>query len=79
MPTEPTIKRAVAFFDGQNLYHASREAFGYTFPNYDVKVVSAFPSSPTSRNIRGIDKTDWIPIERATYDACIDPRDYRSP
>jgi hypothetical protein len=42
-----------------------------------VKIVSAFPSSPAYRNRRGINKTDWIPIDRATYDACLDPRDYR--
>lgn len=36
MPSEPTDKRAVAFVDGQNLFHAVREAFGYTYPNYDV-------------------------------------------
>jgi len=207
MPAEPTIKRAVTFIDGQNLFHAAREAFGYTFPNYDVvalseavcrtpgysfaqgrfytgipdaqddafwhgfwsrklgvmgrqrihvfsrplryrnrvlrlpdgtehtflageekgidvriaidvirmahhadydvavvfsqdqdlsdvaqeirtisheqnrwiKIVSAFPVSPTARNRRGIDKTDWMPIDRTTYDAWIDRRDYRSP
>jgi hypothetical protein len=40
MPAEPSIKRAVAFVDGQNLFHAAREAFGYTFPNYDVVALS---------------------------------------
>src|SRR5258708_28316360 len=34
MPIEPADKRAIAFFDGQNLFHAARAAFGYTFPNY---------------------------------------------
>jgi uncharacterized LabA/DUF88 family protein len=33
---EPATKRAVVFIDGQNLYHCVREAFGYSFPNYDV-------------------------------------------
>ena len=42
-----------------------------------IKAACAFPSSPTSRSSRGIDKTDWIPIDRTTYYACIDPRDYR--
>jgi uncharacterized LabA/DUF88 family protein len=42
-----------------------------------VWLASAFPHSPTSPNKRGIDKTDWIRIDKATYDACIDPRDYR--
>ena len=40
MPSEPLIKRAVAFIDGQNLYHAARESFGYTYPNFDVKALS---------------------------------------
>lgn len=205
MPPEPAVKRAVSFIDGQNLFHAVREAFGYTYPNYDVatlsraicdgqgwtlqqtrfytgipdpadnsfwssfwaakmavmgrqgihvfsrtlryrnravrladgtthtflsgeekgidvrialdvismahaneydiavifsqdqdlsevaeeiraiareqnrwiKLACAFPVSPTSRNRRGIDKTDWIRIDRATYDSCLDRRDYR--
>lgn len=42
-----------------------------------IKVACAFPFSPTTRNRRGIDKTDWIRIDRATYDACLDRRDYR--
>jgi hypothetical protein len=40
-------------------------------------MASAFPSSPTSRNTRGVNHTEWIPIDRATYDACLDRRDYR--
>jgi uncharacterized LabA/DUF88 family protein len=202
---EPTTKRAIVFFDGQNLFHGVREAFGYAYPNYDalalakeicksqgwtlvetrfytgipdladnaawhhfwsaklavmgrqrikvfsrprryrnkevklpgggthtfltgeekgidirialdvislanhkaydvglifsqdqdlsevadeirviaeeqhrwIKIASAFPDSPTSRNRRGINKTDWVRISRATYDACLDSRDYR--
>ncbi len=42
-----------------------------------IKIASAFPISPISANRRGINKTDWIPIDRATYDACLDKRDYR--
>ena len=202
---EPVVKRVVAFFDGQNLFHAAREAFGYSCPNYDVrkltarvcaskgwtveearfytgvpdcsdnptwnhfwthklamlgrqgvknfsrplryrnrriklpngtehtylageekgidvriaidiirmahlkrydialifsqdqdlsevaeeirdisleqsrwiKIASAFPVSPTSRNIRGVEKTDWITIDRTLYDSALDTRDYR--
>jgi uncharacterized LabA/DUF88 family protein len=207
VPAEPSVKRTVVFIDGQNLFHAAREAFGYIFPNYDVralaehvcrargwqlasvrfytgvpdatddpawnhfwsgklavmgrqavvvysrslryrnkrvrlpngtehtylageekgidvriaidvirmahrgecdvalifsqdqdlsevaaeiraiaaeqqrwiKVACAFPLSPTTHNRRGINGTDWIPIDRATYDACLDRRDYRAP
>ena len=202
---EPPAKRAVVFVDGQNLFHAAREAFGYAYPNYDVsvlaqqvcagrgweptqvrfytgipdasdnsrwhffwahklaamgrqgvivysrplryrnrtvpppngtthsfisaeekgidvrialdvialahrreydvalvmsqdqdlsevaeeirtiarqqrrwiKIASAFPQSPASRNRRGINKTDWIRIDRELYDQCLDRRDYR--
>jgi hypothetical protein len=35
MPLEPQLKRTIAFFDGQNLFHAAREAYGYTYPNYN--------------------------------------------
>jgi len=42
-----------------------------------IKVACAYPTSPTYDNKRGIDKTDWIKIERALYDTCIDPNDYR--
>jgi len=35
MRIEPQTKRAFAFFDGQNLYHSVKEAFGYFYPNYD--------------------------------------------
>ena len=205
MPAEPAAKRTIAFFDGQNLYGAVKEAFGYTYPNYNVQalaneicrlqgwqldavrfytgvprkddnafwhdfwskkiaqmgkrkieiytrslryrnkriklpdgtehtalvgtekgidvrlaldvvrlglkrhydvalifsqdqdlsevadeirtismeqhrwilVASAFPVSPTYGNPRGINNTQWIRIDRATYDKCIDPRDYR--
>jgi len=205
MLAEPSIKRAIAFVDGQNLFYAARNAFGYDYPNYDIarladaichkqkwsltrvcfytgipdslddpfwnhfwtaklahmgrqkvrvfsrplryrnqtvrlpagqthtflvgqekgvdvrlaldvvsaayqgefdvalvfsqdqdlsevadelrligqkqdrwlKMVSVFPQSPASPNRRGINKSDWIKIDRATYDACLDKRDYR--
>ncbi len=41
-----------------------------------IKIASAYPDSPAVR-FRGVNKTDWIRIDRATYDACLDPRDYR--
>ncbi len=43
-----------------------------------LKIASAYPLSPTTKNKRGINKTDWIHIERKVYDACIDWHDYRS-
>ena len=37
MADEPVVKRAVAFFDGQNLYRHAKDAFGHHHPNYDPK------------------------------------------
>jgi hypothetical protein len=42
-----------------------------------LKVACAFPDGPKATTRRGIDKTEWIPIDEATYNTCIDPRDYR--
>jgi uncharacterized LabA/DUF88 family protein len=42
-----------------------------------MKIACAFPVSPTTRNRRGIDKADWVRIDRATYEPCLDRRDYR--
>lgn len=36
----PHEKRAVAFFDGQNLFNAAKQAFGYPYPNYDVAALA---------------------------------------
>src|SRR3989441_902114 len=40
MPPDPPVKRTVVFVDGQNLFHAAREAFGYTYPNYDIRALA---------------------------------------
>lgn len=40
MPAEPSEKRAIAFIDGQNLFHAAKHAFGYSYPNYDVMALA---------------------------------------
>lgn len=44
-----------------------------------IKIACAFPVSPTTRNRYGIQKSDWIPIDRQMYDRCLDRRDYRAP
>ena len=42
-----------------------------------IKLACAYPISPTTINRRGITGTDWIQIDRVSYDACLDPNDYR--
>jgi uncharacterized LabA/DUF88 family protein len=37
---DPATKRAIVFVDGQNLFYAVKEAFGYTYPNYDVQALA---------------------------------------
>jgi len=75
MPTEPTTKRAIAFVDGQKVADEIRQIAKRQVRW--IKMASAFPVSPASQNRRGINGTDWIKIDRATYDACLDARDYR--
>ena len=48
MAVEPPSKRVVAFFDGQNLFHAARHAFGYTYPNYDPLALASAVSAARS-------------------------------
>ncbi|MGB6198379.1 MAG: NYN domain-containing protein [Candidatus Acidiferrales bacterium] len=42
-----------------------------------IRMACAYPVSPTTRNRRGINDTQWIPIDRTMYDSCLDPKDYR--
>lgn len=42
-----------------------------------IKIASAYPVGATTINRRGIDRTDWIRLDRADYESCIDPIDYR--
>lgn len=42
-----------------------------------IRVACAFPSGPMATARRGIDRSDWIPMEQDFYDACLDPHDYR--
>ena len=42
-----------------------------------IRVACAFPTSPVYTTQRGINATDWFTIDRAQYDSCLDPNDYR--
>ena len=44
--------------------------------NRTVDFESAFPLVP-GRRLFGIAGTSWIPIDKTTYDKCLDPTDYR--
>jgi len=36
-----------------------------------IKIASAFPVGEGTTNRRGVDRTDWLPIDHATYEACL--------
>ncbi|MEO7993793.1 MAG: NYN domain-containing protein [bacterium] len=43
-----------------------------------IKVASSFPLRRSPAENKGINYTDWLPFDKALYDTCIDPRDYRA-
>jgi hypothetical protein len=43
LPNEPPARRVVAFIDAQNLFHAAKEAFGYSHPNFDAPKLAGRP------------------------------------
>lgn len=62
MAIEPPVKRTLAFFDGQNLFHHAKAAFGHTYPNFDPKKLTE--SICTSRGwvISGIHFYTGVPF-----------------
>ena len=69
---------ALVFSQDQDLAEVAteiRDISGST--NRWLKIASAFPDSATASSSRGINDTDWKRIDRALYDSCLDPRDYR--
>ena len=42
-----------------------------------IRLASAFRVSSQAQNRRGLNGSDWIHLDRALYESCLDPRDYR--
>ena len=69
---------AIIFSQDQDLSEAAAEVRAISKRTQRwIKVACAFPVGPRTQNRRGIDRTDWLPIDQAVYDACLDARDYR--
>lgn len=69
---------AIVFSQDQDYSEAAKEIRAISkAANRWIKVASAFPSSQWTSNKRGIEFTDWVRIDRATCDRCLDPADYR--
>ena len=45
--------------------------------NRPIVVASAFPAGPRATSRYGIRGAEWIKMDQAFYDSCLDPRDYR--
>lgn len=58
MAKPPEMKRVVAFIDGQNLFHAARECFGYQHPNFDVVALVAAVCAK---------REGWQPVQSRFY------------
>jgi len=64
MATEPAAKRAVVFIDGQNLFNAVKESFGYPYPNYDVKKLAELLCIQRDWNLEQVRFYTGIPDHR---------------
>lgn len=73
-----TYDVALIFSQDQDLSEVADEVRSISRQqNRWIKLACAFPISPTYNNTRGVNKTEWVRIDRITYDACLDTRDYR--
>lgn len=61
MTGEPALKRAVAFIDGQNLFHAAKEAFGHRSPNYDPLTLAQHVCEQQGWDLKGCNFYTGIP------------------
>ena len=61
MRIEPDIKRTIAFVDGQNLFNHAKAAFGYNFPNYDIKLLAEAVCRANGWSLRKIHFYTGIP------------------
>ena len=75
---ENELDVAVIFSQDQDLAEVATEVkLIAKQQNRWVKISSAFPAGTNASCNYGIHGTDWIKIDQAMYDACLDARDYR--
>ena len=76
--SEDICNIAVIFSQDQDLSEVTKDVRSIARREKQwIKIASAFPFSTECGNARGINYTDWIKIDKKTYDKCIDPKDYR--
>lgn len=75
---ESAFDVAVLFSQDQDLSEVADEVRAISIAQQRwIKIACAYPTSPTYQNTRGVNKTDWLRFDRALYDRCLDPNDYR--
>jgi hypothetical protein len=80
LSSEKELDVAVVFSQDQDLSEAVKDVKKIASKQKRwIKIASAFPVSPFLKNARGINGTDWIRIDKATYDQCIDAKNYQPP
>lgn len=55
--------RAIAFFDAQNLFHAAKDAFGHTWPNYDPRALASMVCATHGWQLRQVRHYTGFPAE----------------
>jgi uncharacterized LabA/DUF88 family protein len=69
---------ALLFSQDQDLSEVAQEIHNISKERgISIKIASAYPENLDRSYNRGINKTEWIPLAKEEYDACIDPVDYR--
>lgn len=69
---------AVIYSQDQDLHEVVQEVKDIAAEQRrEIILACAFPDGPKATSKRGIDKTNWIRMDEAFYNACLDPRDYR--
>ena len=69
---------AIVFSQDQDLAEVASEIRDIArSTNRWLKIACAYPESSSATSHRGINGSDWIPLERGLYDSCLDTRDYR--
>ena len=61
---DQAVKRAVAFFDGQNLFNHAKAAFGYDYPNYCALSLAAMVCKTKNFHLQEIRFYTGIPDQR---------------
>jgi hypothetical protein len=66
------------FSQDQDLSEAVREIKDMAkHQGMHIKVYSVFPTSDSASALKGLAGAIPVPMDKAFYDSCLDPRDYR--